>query len=543
MTCVALFRERAFLHRRQLKSGSLSVRACYCTARPYSLIRFIAVGTPEWQAWKEKGKQAASKKVKTWVRGAPLDGAMSPSTAASSAAVSRTPSGQATPAVTSSSSSSDISLISPSEDTRTTQIFIAGNDIVRGLASLGLGDDEDYEDEYLTVADTASALEDLHGLTLLDEPRVEYTHGRPVLEVVDSLWGDSVSAVSDDEEEEDDDKALVKAAQKNPILCRIHNRVCKKGICKEYAEQLRKERNDKRRMEREEQQNKRNKKKEKNASKASPTSPSPVDAPHAPHPRAPPPHLSPSSSGNGLPAHLRKGALPLSPSSMSPLSPAPSLHGRTTPTPSRRQDDDAQSKSSGGWGSVSEDLWGPGRPRKAGAPSAPAPPLAPAPQTPAPEAPKAWGAWGDAPFVSASSVRRNNASWSVSTHDVADLREFDGDGDGDNDNDRREETYDTYDAGSVSGRSATGWGTVHAGAGASTSANADGPWGSTDAVRAAGAARRGGSGGGSARSPSQAGKTKKTWAEQMDDDFDTKSVAASTVSAASTWGNVSAGPW
>ena len=69
------------------------------------------------------------------------------------------------------------------------------------------------------------------------------------------------------------------------------------------------------------------------------------------------------------------------------------------------------------------------------------------------------------------------------------------------------------DARSVAASQAAGWG-------------AEQPWGSTDAVKGARAA--------------------KSWADQVDEamegEFDARSVAASTASGR-TWGNVSAGPW
>ena len=73
---------------------------------------------------------------------------------------------------------------------------------------------------------------------------------------------------------------------------------------------------------------------------------------------------------------------------------------------------------------------------------------------------------------------------------------------------------------------------------ASARGNADGPWGSTDAVKAVRATR--------AVSGSNVRGRKKTWAEMVDDEFEGefegRSVAGSTTSKKS-WGNVSAGPW
>ncbi|KAI9061376.1 hypothetical protein FKP32DRAFT_1678196 [Trametes sanguinea] len=108
------------------------------------------------------------------------------------------------------------------------------------------------------------------------------------------------------------------------------------------------------------------------------------------------------------------------------------------------------------------------------------------------QAQREFGAWGKAPSVSASSVRRNNDSWSVSARSVA----------GDHDDAR------------------------------SVAASDDGNnWG---------------------RPPSVVGQAGRSWADQMEEedeanaaaapdvDDDARSVAASTTSG---WGSASAGPW
>lgn len=105
---------------------------------------------------------------------------------------------------------------------------------------------------------------------------------------------------------------------------------------------------------------------------------------------------------------------------------------------------------------------------------------------------RAWGNWGKAPSVSASSVARNHGSWSVGTRSVA----------GDDD--------------------------------PPVAPSDDGKWGRPPSVAA----------------PSRPGRT---WADEMDeedeanalgapaaDDDDVRSVAAST---ASGWGSISNGPW
>ena len=194
--------------------------------------------------------------------------------------------------------------------------------------------------------------------------------------------------------------------------------------------------------------------------------------------RRPPPHLraGPPAPTLGpprqLPPHLRRGAAPASAPVASPASPiSPPVHA--SPTPSQKSGADERSVSSSGS-------------RAALSKPTSADPSTITSSAPAPSRP--WGTWGRAPSITASSVQRNNESWSVSARDVDDVQ-------------------------SVAGRSEA--------SGQGAKATGEGPWGDTDAVRSA---------------ASKGARTNKTYA---------RSVAGSVASASTdrTWGNVSAGPW
>ncbi|KAI0740791.1 hypothetical protein C8Q76DRAFT_203656 [Earliella scabrosa] len=401
-----------------------------------------------------------------------------------------------------SSTSSSDGPLTPTTSEPIGRIVLVKDNVEDALAALTLDGDEDFgeDDVYFSVADDASVTGDPQSDSLWDAPPADYAVSNGV-KVEESLWGD-YEPQDDPESDEDDDRALVKAAEKEPELCRIHNVVCKKGICKVYAAQLRdqkrREREEERKKEREAALARRNKKTDKKGSffKDAPSSnggSTPATA------RAPPAHLrlgaaAPASAGvpRSLPGHLRRGA------SSDPAS------GRTTPTPAQPQDidvDDARSETSSGvWDAASAGPWGP-----SGGARAPPSNTGATINTNGASAPKAWGTWGRAPSVSASSVLRNNDSWSVSARSAGGPGAT---GDGTN-------GEDNQDAQSVSGRSATGWGT-----------GSDGPWGSSEAVRQAGKGK---------------GARSKTKAKTQDevDEFDVRSVAGSSAS----WGNVSAGIW
>ncbi|KAI0330398.1 hypothetical protein GY45DRAFT_1277940 [Cubamyces sp. BRFM 1775] len=358
----------------------------------------------------------------------------------------------------------------------------------------------------------------------------------------------------DEEEDEEEDNPIDSTGEKK-LVCPEHNVVCRKGICSVMAKLLRAEKFEKRRQELERERAEREAKRAKAAKKKKKD--------NFPLATSSPSRFESSGSGGGLPVHLRRpgaaappppphlraGAPPLSPSAgpgttrpMPPHlrsrpanpSPDPDAGGRWTPTPSRRGEDDARS-GTGGWGdNISEGPWGVSDPK---------PPKSKSRGTPAP-APS----WGKVPSISASSVRRNNDSWSVSAGDA-----------------------DEHDDG---GGIASPWTSAKT-AGKAPAKRDYGAWGRAPSISASSVRRNNDSWSVSARSvagapdgdagsvvgsddgnwgrpPSEVGDGRqRSWAEQMDEedeleyaaaasDNDTRSVAAS---ATSGWGNVSAGPW
>ncbi|KAI0800242.1 hypothetical protein C8Q74DRAFT_1214239 [Fomes fomentarius] len=547
------------------------------------------VGTPEWQEWNRR--QEGSRTVRGWVRGTPPESLHAPPRSAtmSPSSASRAPSRQATPTVqpvprqawraatplsppglpsgilrpTSSASSHDSSTSErPNARSRTPSVgsnfpqsaslssgssssssssdpspssllskaphdgafVVAGDHVEAALSALTLSDAED--DLYYSVVDTASISGNPKSFPLLDSPQVEHTvTGTAEM----SLWDVSGPADSDSDVEDADEKWLAKEAAKNPELCRVHNKVCKHGICKVYAEQERARKNQKRIEERNMERNaaleareKRNRKRDESEEDGD-----------TGYTRLTPAHLRsrapvPSGPVRELPPHLRRNAS--APSTVnSKASDSDSATGRVTPTPTRRpevddgsdedeeeDEDDAQSQSSSRWDTVTDDPWAPTKPAKGKGNKAKTSASASASNP----APKALGAWGKSGSVNASSMQRNEDSWSASGrstgrggNNVASAPQSDDDdGGADGSGEGKERAYDEL---SVSGRSSTGWGTV-----------SDGPWGSSDKVRGAAASARAGKGNGS---------KKKTWADEVEE--------ASNAGSTASWGNVSAGPW
>ncbi|KAI0657783.1 hypothetical protein C8Q70DRAFT_264281 [Cubamyces menziesii] len=361
--------------------------------------------------------------------------------------------------------------------------------------------------------------------------------------------------------EDEDEEDLVDSTGGKELVCPEHNVVCKKGICSVMAKILRAEKAEKRRQELEKERAEREAKREKAAKKKNKgkvplETPSRTSSDSSRSGSVLPAHLRPGAGAPAVrapPPHLRAGAPPLSlsvgpgitremPPHLRPANTPPDsvVGGSSTPTPSPRDEDDARSSTSG-WGNISEGPWAmPGsKPFNNKSRSKPAPAVAP---RPAP-------AWGKAPSISASSVRRNNDSWSVSARDVDD---------------------DDHDDGAASP-----WTTAKMTAGKQTAKHDLGAWGRAPSISASSVRRNNDSWSVSARSvaggpdddadsvvgsddgnwgqsPSEVGVGKKqSWAEQMDEedelgdaaaafDDDVRSVAASTTSG---WGNVSAGPW
>lgn len=465
------------------------------------------------------------------------------------------------------------------DDDNGPQVGIVSENIEGALEALGLKQDNSDDDEFHTIVGSDSIVGPLL--------QVQYTILEPE-EPVQSLWDDYVPSDDDNgDDDDDDDEGIKKAAAKNPELCKVHNKVCKKGICKAYAAQLREKRNrerqEQRRKDREDAFAKREKKLAKKAASVSTASTGTSSGAASPALRVPPPRLHPGAARQ-LPAHLQRGAPPTitrkSPPPVSPLTTDVGDvdgdgDGRATPTPSRQVDDDVRSVSSGGWGSISDSPWGPVHRPKGNdwdAPSSKPPPRNPAaastaskPRPVAPKPTKAWGGWG-AQSISASSMQRNCDSWSVGarTRDDDDWPSAAAAGPATTSSNLGRPARDSprpppqsqaqeqrawgawgeapsvsassvrrnNDAWSTSGRSVSnsGKGDDARSVAASKAARwgAEQPWGSTDAVKAARVA------------------TKKTWADQVDEEleggFDARSVAGSTGSGR-TWGNVSAGPW
>ncbi|TBU46648.1 hypothetical protein BD309DRAFT_953572 [Dichomitus squalens] len=557
------------------------------------------VGTPEWQEWKQKQDSVKQIRAWTRNGGSeivtPGPAAMQARSSGPTIPLSLSvPPGLArgSPSTSSSSGStiSDAAVLTPTDDfdgDEFPRVGMVSENVQSALEALTLngGVDDEDEDVYYTVADSETlagdALEAKYA-TILDK-EVE----------VRSLWNDYVPPDDglDEDDDEEDDEGIKKAAAKNPELCKVHHIVCKKGICRDYAIQLAQKRKRDRleeiRKEREKAAAKREKKNARqNLSGTSTPMSASGTASGATSPsgaRSPPPHLR-AGAPRQLPPHLKPGASAAAMPRSTPVSPVVEhgRDGRVTPTPSRRQDDDDDSHSvapsSVGWGTMSDTPWGPVVKQKGNdwgvTPVKAAPRRNPAPVSnvnAATSNTKAWGAWGKAPSISASSVRRNNGGWSIGSRTET--------GDGDDDwptagqvksaapargpdspcptrefgawgkapSISASSVRRNHDSWSNSGRSISdngetrsvaasegaGWG---ANAGVNADANTDGPWGSTDAVKAARATRVAGS---------NVDGRKKTWAELVDDELDGldgRSVAASTESG-QTWGNVSAGPW
>ncbi|KAI0645017.1 hypothetical protein C8Q79DRAFT_745974 [Trametes meyenii] len=435
---------------------------------------------------------------------------------------------------------------------------------------------DDYEDDVYYSVGGGSAAGDF-----ADEDDMYFPRANAVF-ATESKDSDAQNGGGGEEDEDEDEDENV---AQNPLLCPEHNIVCKKGICKVYAARKREEERNKRREEREKEREQARAKREKNVKKgknsvfkSEPSSePNGTSTPGSssarsppphlrvgaavPTPRAPPPHLKagappppPSSSTRPLPPHLQRGASAPS----GPASPSPPGHqdGRVTPTQEHAGQDDARSESSG-WGNPSEGPWGPttnpGWNRTLSAPArAPAPASVPAPRPALPTPThQAWGAWGKAPSISASSVRRNNDSWSVSAHSTRDGKN------GANakgiqqpqkpqQQQQQQQQWGAWGrAPSISAssvrRNNDSWSV------SALSAAAKGDADNDDDARSVAASDTSGWG----RPPSVVG-ARRTWADQMDDeddkavharaaeDDDVRSVAASTESG---WGNPSVGPW
>lgn len=434
----------------------------------------------------------------------------------------------------SSRSSSDASPSSLSKAPHNDAFVVAGDHVEAALSALTLGDRDDYgeDDLYYSVAHTTSVSGDSKSFPPFNSP-VEHSVANTA-EMQQSLWDVSVAPDSDSDVEDADEKWLAKAAAKNPELCRVHNKVCKHGICKVHAEQERarksRERVEERNMERNaalEAREKRNRKRDESEEDGD-----------TGYTRLTPAHLRsrapvPSGPVRELPPHLRRNASAPSAPVNSKASDSDSTTGRVTPTPTRRpeedddgngddeeeDEDDAKSQSSSRWDTVTDDPWAPTKPakgkgnkNKTKTSASPPSNKAGAASNPAPEA---LGAWGKSGSVTASSMQRNGDSWSASgrsagrgVNNVASAPQSDNDDGGADESGKGKDR--AYDELSVSGRSSTGWGTV-----------SDGPWGSSDKVRGAAA------GNGS--------KKKKTWADEVEE--------ASNAGSTASWGNVSAGPW
>ncbi|KAH9888364.1 hypothetical protein C8Q73DRAFT_181955 [Cubamyces lactineus] len=370
--------------------------------------------------------------------------------------------------------------------------------------------------------------------------------------------GEDIDNADEGEDEDEDD--LADNTGEKELICPEHNVVCKKGICSVMAKILRAKKAEERRQELARERAEREAKRAKAAAKKKPgklplMTPSPASSNTSGSGGILPKHLRPGSAAPAVrapPPHLRSGAPPLSPSTgpgmrqipahLRPAKPSPEpiAGGRSTPTPSRRGDDDARSETSG-WGNISEGPWA--MPDSQRAKSKPRATPAPAPKAPA-------STWGKAPSISASSVRRNNDSWSVSAGD-ADVRDRD-DGATTSPWASAKKTTSRPPA----PRDVGAWTRAPSISASSVRRNND-SW-SLSARSAAGGldddanSAVGSDDGDWGRPPSVIGVGRQqSWAEQMDEedeleyaaaapDDDVRSVAASTTSG---WGNVSAGPW
>ncbi|KAI0827750.1 hypothetical protein BC628DRAFT_154677 [Trametes gibbosa] len=268
-------------------------------------------------------------------------------------------------------------------------------------------------------------------------------HAKTVF-VVNASGGAPPSAkdrsAADVEDDDDDDEIAHKTegTATTKFLCPEHNIVCRTGICLVYAKRKRELDREAVRQQREKDRAAAQKKREKNAKKknklaegepvmpdesgsttpdegGTTTLPSPSPPPRK---REPPPHLRktvPPGPARALPAHLGAGAPPPSPGPARQM-PSRLMHGPSGPgglaslRPDAKGDQDAQSEASS-WGNLSDDPWV--GPRASLSPAA----ISSSTQNSSPAVPRAWGVWGKAPSISASSVQRNNDSWSVSAGD------------------------------------------------------------------------------------------------------------------------------
>ncbi len=511
----------------------------------------------------------------------------------------------------SSASSDDVQPVTPSGGDPRQDALVAEERLERALAEFSVDDYELEGDVYYSVnggsvaGDAPPALFDIRLM-----PRAHAVF-------VAKEGGNSSSApnAADDDDFDDDEDETAN----NPELCPEHNVVCRKGICLFYAARKRELNREKRRQELEKERAERQAKREKNAKKKAKkmlaedpediaSSGSSRTASPAPPPgpaRQRPPHLRPSApvtSARAPPAHLKAGAPPPSPGPARPMPPhlqrgpssggptSPPADGRPSPAPSRTKSDGVHSEGSG-WGNISEGPWAaaatPASKKNSHGTATPAL-SAPAPKP-------AWSGWGKAPSVSASSVQRNNESWSAPATSVA----------GDDDSkaapplkgkgknkaapaaSRAEGRWGkapsisassvqrNHDSWSVSARSVSGDAPPKAKGSAAPPQPAWGHWGKAPSVSASSVARNHDSWSVGTRSvagddappaaasddgqwgrpPSVAAPSRpgRTWADEMDDedeanarggaaadDDDVRSVAAST---ASGWGSISDGPW
>ncbi|KAI0351995.1 hypothetical protein OH77DRAFT_829025 [Trametes cingulata] len=547
-----------------------------------------------------------------------------------------------TPSTSGSASSDDAPPATPADLGSDGSAVVVGDRIERAFAALDMDDEEDY---YYSVGGGSVAGDgDGEGDGIVDPtapPPVEFDlklmpRASDVV-ISKPLDGPSTSSAprsnaqpeGDDEDEDDDDENENDA---NPEICPEHNVVCKKGICRVAAARDRERKREARRQAREKERAEALARREKNAKKkgktpffkSAPSSASGSGSGASTPTREPPPHLrtgAPAAALRAPPAHLKMGAPPPPPSapgssrqmpahlqrgasaSSGPTSPPPPQagegDGRLTPTPSRRIEDDVRSEGSG-WGNLSEGPWGPPVQITKGKARLKAP--LPEPK-PAPPPERAWGAWGRAPSISASSVRRNNDSWSVAGSDAPASPGMDDRAGGMTSGSPRQEREwgawgkaPSISASSVR-RNNDSW-SVSAASEAddvnqekaraqtqtqgSTSQRVWGAWGKAPSISASSVRRNNDSWSVSARSvaggneddarsvaasdtgnwgrpPSVAGSSgapRGSWADQMDEedemnaanvkgaaaqeDDDVRSVAASTESG---WGSVSAGPW
>ncbi|OSC98476.1 hypothetical protein PYCCODRAFT_1003320 [Trametes coccinea BRFM310] len=511
--------------------------------------------------------------------------------------------------------------------------MVAGSRIEGALVALSV---DDYEDDiYLGIDGEPTDYVGASDVLYMPNANAVSPSGPSI---PDAAIQNEDNRESDDDDDDDDLPQMVGDKK----ICPEHNVVCNKGICRVYAAMLREEKREKERQEREKARAEAKAKREKAQNKRGKNSffkPLPSSGPNfptSPSGREPPPHLRagappPSSAPRPLPPHLKPGAPPPTPSSSAPKQmpahlqrgasassqprPAPDPAGRVTPTPSRQGGESDERSEAGGWDNASEGPWGsyakpPDDRKKNWAQAKTFVPAAGPPK--APSHGQEFGAWGKAPSVSASSVRRNNDSWSVSAPSEA------GDGDAGTGDGWQTTVATEILKNKPTGREFGAWGKAPSVTASSVRRNNDswsvsapsevgdtsndndngwrtateskakkkdkkkerefGAWGKAPSVSASSVRRNHDSWSVSARSdaggpgadghhddarsvaasddgnwgrpPSVVGQAGRSWADQMDEedeanaapepDDDARSVAASTVSG---WGSVSAGPW